>query len=68
MTASKLESVNQYLHEQLKTIDGWCSPHLWDAIYPLSRLIGPGPIAEIGVFEGKFFAGLAFRCLSRMMI
>jgi len=32
---------------------------LWQSIWPLYKLIGNGPIAEIGVFEGKFFIGLA---------
>ncbi|MGL6211266.1 MAG: class I SAM-dependent methyltransferase, partial [Paracoccaceae bacterium] len=53
-----LAKLNDYLSTGIHKVNGWCIPHLWHAIAPLSRLIGEGPIAEIGVFEGKFLIGL----------
>jgi len=51
--------LNAYLSTGINSVNGWCIPHLWQSIWPLYHKIGPGPIAEIGVFEGKFFIGLA---------
>jgi len=50
--------LNRYLEEGLDSVRGWCNPRIWQAIWPLSRKIGAGPVAEIGVYEGKFFIGL----------
>lgn len=57
--ASNLSTVNSYLSEGIHTVDGWCIPQLWQSIWPLYKAIGDGPVTEIGVFEGKFFLGLA---------
>lgn len=58
--ASTLES---YLQTGIHTVDGWCDPRLWQVIEPLARPVAEAtknaPIAEIGVFHGKFFIGLA---------
>ncbi|MGK8235126.1 hypothetical protein ACLGGT_13250 [Roseovarius sp. MS2] len=51
--------LNAYLQTGIHKVDGWCIPQLWQSIWPLRQAIGAGPIAEIGVFEGKFFIGLA---------
>jgi Methyltransferase domain len=50
--------LNAYLETGIHTVGGWCIPQIWQAIWPLARLIGPGPVAEIGVFEGKFLTGM----------
>lgn len=55
----KTEILNRYLTQEIHKVEGWCIPQLWQAIWPLYTLIGPGSIAEIGVYEGKFFIGLA---------
>jgi len=52
------QPLNDYLETGIRQVDGWCLPQLWYALWPLAKLIGPGPMAEIGVFEGKFFIGL----------
>ena len=58
-----IEKVAQYLDGQFHHIQGWCIPQLWNVIQPLheyQKAAGiTGPIAEIGVFHGKFFIGLA---------
>ncbi|MBF9045967.1 hypothetical protein LSUCC0031_02445 [Rhodobacterales bacterium LSUCC0031] len=54
----RLSDVNTYLSEGIHTVKGWCLPHLWQTLWPLYREIGDGPVAEIGLFEGKFFIGL----------
>lgn len=56
---NSIDAINEYLEKDIHTVDGWCDASLWDVIFPISRLIGPGSVAEIGVFEGKFFTGLA---------
>ena len=56
---ARLSSLNDYLTDGIKAVNGWCIPHLWHVIWPLYEIIGDGAIAEIGVFEGKFFIGLA---------
>ncbi len=57
-----LESVDDYLKGAFQKVQGWCIPHLWQAIQPLRTAMaaeGPeGPIGEIGVYHGKFFIGL----------
>jgi len=54
--------IRAYLGGPFKEIEGWCIPQLWQCIVPLSRAIceagGAGPVAEIGVYHGKFFVGL----------
>ena len=55
---TRLSRLNAYLATGIHDVDGWCIPHLWQTIWPLASHIGDGPIAEIGVFEGKFFTGL----------
>jgi hypothetical protein len=51
-----------YLSGPFQTIGGWCSPWLWHAIAPIAeRHAALGvrrPVAEIGVFQGKFLLGL----------
>lgn len=54
-----LSDLNAYLQTGIHKVEGWCIPQLWQSIWPLRQAIGAGPIAEIGVFEGKFFIGLA---------
>ena len=55
---ARLADVNAYLSTGIHTVNGWCGPHLWQTLWPLYREIGDGPVAEIGLFEGKFFIGL----------
>ena len=50
--------MNEYLRRGIHSVSGWCIPQLWQTIWPLASEIGDGPVAEIGVFEGKFFIGL----------
>lgn len=51
-----------YLNGPFQSIGGWCSPWLWQAIAPIAeRQAALGihnPVAEIGVFHGKFLLGL----------
>jgi hypothetical protein len=51
-----------YLDGHFQNIKGWCLPNLWQSIEPLYERIvasgNPGPVAEIGVYQGKFFIGL----------
>ena len=54
----QLRDVNFYLSVGIHQVNGWCIPQLWQAIWPLYLEIGNGPVAEIGLFEGKFFIGL----------
>lgn len=54
----RLSDLNAYLSEGIHTVNGWCIPQLWQTLWPLYREIGDGPVAEIGLFEGKFFIGL----------
>ena len=54
--------VNNYLTNEFKNIEGWCIPQLWNCMEPIMDYhcdIGLNkPIAEIGVYHGKFFLGL----------
>lgn len=56
------QHVSDYLNGEFPAIEGWCIPHLWQTIQPLAMAIGEqaevGPVAEIGVYHGKFFIGL----------
>ncbi|NKX45448.1 class I SAM-dependent methyltransferase [Roseicyclus persicicus] len=58
MIDARLDSVNAYLSTGIASVNGWCIPQLWQTLWPLYLEIGDGPVAEIGVFEGKFFIGL----------
>jgi hypothetical protein len=57
------DAVKAYLNGPFQQIGGWCSPWLWQLITPIAehqaRLGVTNPIAEIGVYHGKFFLGLA---------
>lgn len=54
--------VKAYLGGEFAKVNGWCDAGLWQVIQPLVEAIiaegGRGPIAEIGVYHGKFFIGL----------
>jgi len=54
--------LKRYL-ENIDSIEGWCIPELWNCIQPIDTYQREnninGPIAEIGVYHGKFFIGLA---------
>jgi hypothetical protein len=54
----RLPDINAYLSDGIHRVSGWCVPQLWQSIWPVAQLIGDGPVAEIGVFEGKFLIGL----------
>ncbi|PQO21836.1 hypothetical protein C2I36_16215 [Rhodobacteraceae bacterium WD3A24] len=54
-----IETVNAYLRDGIHSVGGWCIPQLWQSIWPIYQEIGEGPVAEIGVFEGKFLIGLS---------
>ncbi len=55
-------NVDAYLRGAFKDVGGWCLPQLWRVIQPLRVAMAAdgceGPIAEIGVYHGKFFIGL----------
>ena len=51
--------VNRYLAGEIHEVKGWCLPQVWQVIWPLSKEIGAGAVAEIGIFQGKFFIGLS---------
>ena len=56
------KEINDYLHNEFPAVKGWCIPQLWNAIEPIldyHRNIDLNkPIAEIGIYHGKFFIGL----------
>jgi hypothetical protein len=56
------EAILDYLQGPFQRIGGWCSPWLWTLIGPIAaRQAEMGvlnPVAEIGVYHGKFFLGL----------
>lgn len=54
----KLAGLNAYLGSDIEGVKGWCIPQLWQSVWPIARTLGNGPVAEIGVFEGRFFIGL----------
>jgi hypothetical protein len=58
-----IEQARSYLTGAFAEVEGWCAPHLWQAIQPLHQAMaerGPlRPVAEIGVYHGKFLIGLA---------
>jgi len=57
------DAVLAYLRGPFQQVGGWCSPWLWQFITPLAErqatLGVHAPVAEIGVYHGKFFLGLA---------
>jgi hypothetical protein len=57
-----LRDVHTYLKDRFAQVDGWCVPQLWQSIQPIDEVQRrngiDGPIAEIGVYHGKFFIGL----------
>ena len=56
------EAISTYLYGHFQKVEGWCSPHLWQLIQPIAdaqeRAGIANPVAEVGVFHGKFFIGL----------
>jgi len=54
--------VSNYLNGPFKSIAGWCLPNIWQIIWPVAQFQEGerinNPVAEIGVFHGKFFIGL----------
>ncbi|WP_425100909.1 class I SAM-dependent methyltransferase [Tropicibacter sp. S64] len=57
-TDIRKDALNAYLSKGIHDVKGWCVPQLWQTIWPVYKAIGDGPVAEIGVFEGKFLIGL----------
>jgi len=57
-----MNDLSSYLNS-MDNIEGWCQPELWNCIEPIDLFQKEnkieGPIAEIGVYQGKFFIGLA---------
>ena len=51
-----------YLNGPFTDIAGWCSPNIWQIIWPIAVFQDTAgikhPVAEIGVYHGKFFIGL----------
>lgn len=61
---NNLAALNRYLTQQYQGVQGWCWEYNWQPIQFLAQRqaqLSPciRPIAEIGVFHGKFFIGLA---------
>lgn len=58
----KPDALRAYLRGPFQDVAGWCSPWLWQVVAPLAARQAAwglrGPVAEIGVFHGKFFIGL----------
>ena len=52
-----------YLDDHFDDVEGWCIPHLFQCITACreyqAEIDLQAPIAEIGVYHGKFFIGLA---------
>ncbi len=57
-----LYKVENYLRGSFRDIEGWCIPHLWQTIGGIQKIQEEldvvGPVAEIGVYHGKFLIGL----------
>jgi hypothetical protein len=55
-------SLAHYLNNDFSSVQGWYIPHLWQSLWPLREAMRKqgkdGPVAEIGVYHGKFFIGL----------
>lgn len=62
MKKSLSERLSEFISGPFDKIPGWCSPYVFQLVQPIfdfQRSIGfYAPICEIGVFKGKFFAGL----------
>jgi hypothetical protein len=58
-----IHDLRRYLTTQFERVEGWCWKYTWqplEFIDARQRELGAhGPIAEIGVFRGRFFIGLA---------
>ena len=58
----QLTELREYLGGDFAKVQGWCLAHLWQSVEPLRQAVlaagGNGPVAEIGVFHGKFFIAL----------
>lgn len=56
------DKLKNYLEKDIHDVKGWCVPHLWNCLEPIMQFhssIGLNkPVAEIGVYHGKFFIGL----------
>lgn len=54
--------LKDYLDGPFTKINGWCNPYIFQALQPIAdfqKSVGlTAPIAEIGVFQGKFFIAL----------
>ncbi|HIQ14395.1 MAG TPA: hypothetical protein EYH38_02330 [Leucothrix sp.] len=57
-----MKNLDKYLKEDFTSIAGWCNPNTFDILKYMwvlqDRIGAKGPVAEFGVYEGKFFAGL----------
>ena len=57
-----IADVRAYLDNGFDQVSGWCISQLWQIIQPIAELQEKQgircPIAEIGVYHGKFFIGL----------
>lgn len=55
--------IDDFLNNEFKKISGWCVPHLFNVIQPIHEYQEKNdlnsPVAEIGVYHGKFFIPLA---------
>lgn len=55
-------ALQNYLSQHYASIEGWCWEYNWQPIQYLAarhrEMNTEGPVAEIGVFHGKFFIGL----------
>ncbi|WP_082610182.1 class I SAM-dependent methyltransferase [Bosea sp. Root381] len=63
MDQDSLATLDRYLTEQYVNVEGWCWEYNWQPIQFLAQRQSElsqhiGPVAEIGVFHGKFFIGL----------
>lgn len=62
MTVESWPRVLEYINGEFGRIQGWCNPYIFQAIEPIveyQHTLGvQAPIAEIGVYHGKFFIGL----------
>jgi hypothetical protein len=56
------ERLRDYLDNHMEQVPGWCSRQLWQIVHPIVEFqnsIGVlNPVAEIGIYQGKFFLGL----------
>jgi hypothetical protein len=59
------EETHQFPFSEWNTMDGWCVPQILEVLQPLDAFQRKaqkqiGPVAEIGVYHGKFFVLLAW--------